>query len=234
MYSSSSEGTRISAPIGNAIRKAAVVDHLGLTQPDQAFMDDATQLLEKSGYRVDYYPPEQVTVDFYRHLPEHGYDLLVLRTHSTAVISRGGEDVKSISLFSNEPYSRDRYYDEQVAGRIGFAQYTDQSPMLFGITADFITKSMVGRFHDTVVLIMGCQGLVNDKAAQAFEEKGARTYFGWDGLVSAAYTDRATKALLRHLVVESSTPQDAVARTMDEVGPDPDNGSQLRVVGPQP
>ena len=34
---------------------------------------------------MDYYPGEQVTVDFYRTLPLRGYDVLILRVHSGIV-----------------------------------------------------------------------------------------------------------------------------------------------------
>src|SRR3546814_18382911 len=77
---------------------------------------------------------------------------------SSDVCSSDLESVQSVSLFTNEPYSRDLYYDEQVAGRVGFAYYQEGGPQFFGITAEFITESMEGKFDDTIVLGMGCQG----------------------------------------------------------------------------
>lgn len=214
-------------PAGDGTLKAAIVDQLQLTSPDPAFVTETTALLEGNGYQVKYYPGEDVTVDFYRTLPKSGYDLIILRAHSTAEISRGEEDVKSVSLFTNQPYSKVQYYDEQVAGRVGFASYKEGGPQYFGITSGFITDSMEGNFDGAVVLMMGCQGLVNEKAAEAFTNKGARNFIGWDGLVSADHTDEATQTLLRELVVSKATPQEAIARTMADVGPDPEFGSQL-------
>jgi len=212
---------------------AAIVDQLGATYPNPNFADAAAETLEQAGYAVDYYPPEQITVEFYRDLPQGDYDLIVLRTHSTAVITRGEEDVTSVSLFTNEPYSRDRYYDEQVAGRIGFAEYREGGPQYFGITAEFIESSMNGRFDGTTMVMMGCQGLLNDLAAEAFAEKGAGDYISWDGLVSADHTDTATLSLLHHLAVDNLPTGEAVAATMDEVGPDPSHGSQLLLHRPR-
>ncbi len=214
-------------PSGDGTPKAVIVDQLQLTSPNPEFVTDATALLEGNGYQVDYYPGEDVTVDLYRTLPKRGYDLVILRVHSTAEISRGEEAVKSISLFTNEAYNKIQYYEEQAAGRVGFASYKEGGPQYFGITSGFITDSMEGNFDGAVVLMMGCQGLVNEKAAEASTDKGARNFIGWDGLVSADHTDEATQMLLRELVVNKATPEDAIARTMTDVGPDPDFGSQL-------
>lgn len=206
---------------------AVIVDQLGSTQPNPEFVEATTETLELAGYVVDYVPPEAVTVELYRDLPKGGWDMIVLRTHSTAVISRGEEDVTSVSLFTNESYSRDRYYDEQLQGRIGFAEYLDGGPQYFGITAEFIKSSMRGDFGGATIVMMGCQGLLNEVAADAFIEKGAGDFISWNGLVSAVHTDEATGRLLRHLTVESRPAEAAVALTMDEVGPDPTYGSHL-------
>ena len=54
--------------------KAAIVDQLSLTYPNQTFIETATNTLKQAGYSVDYYPGEKVTVEFYRNLPTHGYE----------------------------------------------------------------------------------------------------------------------------------------------------------------
>ena len=44
--------------------KAAIVDQLSLTFPNQTFIETATNTLKQAGYTVDYYPGEKVTVEF--------------------------------------------------------------------------------------------------------------------------------------------------------------------------
>jgi len=212
---------------GDSVRRAVILDQLSLTARNPAFAQDATVTLEAAGYEVTYLEGEQVTVAAYRELPRGDYDLVILRTHSTAEGSRGEEDVTSVSLFTNEPYSEEEYREEQLQGRLGFAYYTEDGPRLFGITADFIRDSMEGDFDDAIVLGMGCQGLINQLAAEAFADKGASTFIGWDGLVSAQHTDAATQRLLEHIVADGTAPEQAVALTMSEVGVDPDYGSSL-------
>jgi hypothetical protein len=68
--------------------------------------------------------------------------------------------------------------------------------------------------------MMGCEGLNNTEMAEAFVEKGAKTYIGWNGSVSATHTDGATAQLLQHLVIEGETIKQAVANTIKEVRPD--------------
>jgi hypothetical protein len=207
--------------------RAAIVDQLDLTFANPGFVERTTELLESSGYQVDYFAGEQITVDFYRRLPAGGYDLVILRVHSTADVSRGEEDVTSVSLFTGQPYSQDLYYEEQLQGRVGFAQYTEDGPKFFGVTSDFVRYSMQGKFNNATIVMMGCQGFINDRGAEAFAERGARTFIGWDGLVTAKHTDTATEALLRQLVQEGMDAEEAVSLTMATIGPDPDYGSQL-------
>ena len=211
----------------DGVLTAAIVDQLELTVPNPEFVSNVTGLLEDNGYTVDYIPGADVTVDLYRDLPKHDYELIILRVHSTAEISRGESDVTSVSLFTGQLYSEDLYYEEQLSGAVGFAQYTADSPKLFGVTAEFVRNSMEGRFDDTVVLMMGCQGFINAEGAEAFADRGARTFIGWDGLVSAQHTDAASSQLLQYLIQDGIDTRDAIDLTMAELGPDPDFGSQL-------
>ena len=59
---------------------AAIIDPLSVNQPNQTFIDEAETLLENSGYTVDVYSWEIVTVNFYQILPSLGYDLIIVRT----------------------------------------------------------------------------------------------------------------------------------------------------------
>ena len=50
-------------------KTAAIVDQLGLTYPNPAFVQAATDILIQADYTVTYIPGEQVTVELYRNLP---------------------------------------------------------------------------------------------------------------------------------------------------------------------
>ena len=207
---------------------AAIVDQLSLTQPNPGFADRAAHTLMEAGYSVDYYPGEEITVDFYRNLPLGDYKLILLRNHSSVAQQTGG-----VGLFTSEPYSETRYVEEQRAGHFGRAHYYDGGAYYFAVHPKFIESSAGGRFDDTLVIMMGCQGLLKSNMAEALVDKGALAVIGWDGLVSAAHSDAATELLVRHLLADELTVGEAIAETMSEVGPDPAYGSSLLFYPPE-
>jgi hypothetical protein len=208
--------------------RAAIVDHLGLTQPNPAFTQTATELLEQAGYAVDYYPGEQVTVEFYRDLPAWGYELLILRVHS-ALGRVGDRPADWVTLFTSESYDKTSYRKDQTKQRLSKVSYYEGGPEYFGVMPGFIKSSAKGKFQGTTIIIMGCDGLKSDAMAEAFVQKGAKAVVAWDGLISPQHTDAATERLLQHLLKDGLTLQEAVAQTMTEVGPDPSYESVLRL-----
>jgi hypothetical protein len=206
--------------------RAAIVDQLSLTAPNAEFADDARALLEGAGYTVDYFPGEDIDVDFYRKLPAYGYKFIVFRVHADRLQAVWrGEQIDDVVLFSSEKYDRNRYVPDQAANRLVIANYINDPQDYFGVTPDFFDE--LGDFDDTTIIMMGCEGLVSERAAQAFVDKGASTYISWDETVSATHTDAATKRLLELMLVDQRDPAAAVAETMSELGPDPTFGSKL-------
>jgi hypothetical protein len=204
--------------------KAAIVDHLSRSHPNQAFVKECSEILKKAGYAVDYYKGEEVTIEFYRNLPALEYDLIVLRVHSAYI-----HKYLSLAMFTSEPYSKDRYFQEQVRNRVvrGFIEPFHQGdPDYLAITDKFVRYSMQGSFKNTTIIMMGCTG-IKKAMASAFSEKGAKAYIGWNGLVSAKHTDAATLQLLKHLLLERLTIAQSVSQTMKHVGYDPQHKSML-------
>ena len=214
----------------NPLLEAAIVDQLSLTFPNQTFIETVTNTLKGAGYAVDYYPSEQATVEFYRNLPIHGYKILILRVHSVADIFQGKQ---MVGFFTSELYSTTRYVYEQLTDQIGsLGYYPGDQTRYFGISQEFVKSSMNGRFDNTLVVMMGCNGLNNTSMAEAFIQKGAKVYVGWASSVSASYTDQATVHLLQHLIAEKQTIKQAVDNTIEEVGSDPTYNSQLTYYPP--
>jgi hypothetical protein len=211
--------------------KAAIVDQLALTFPNPDFVQQATSMLEEAGYTVDYYPGEQVTVDFYRDLATHHYEMVILRVHSGRLRSSDGTLTDDVVLFTGETYTRERYAEERNAELLMKARYfvSDPPSYFFGIPAGFVESRMKGNFDGATVILMGCDGLRSNKMAEAFVRKGAAAFISWDAHVSADYTDTATERVLHYLLIDKRTPSEAVAQTMAEVGPDPSYGSKMVV-----
>jgi hypothetical protein len=200
--------------------KAAIVDHLSLTCPNQTFIEAATSTLKKAGYTVDYYPGEKVNVEFYRNLPTHYYALIILRVHSGLQV---GDD-PPVVFFTSEPYSKTKYIYEQLTDQVWEGQLGTgfiEGQTYFGISPEFVEKGMSGRFEDTAIVMMGCNGLTYTDMAGAFIQRGAKVYISWSESVLAGHTDQATTQLLKHLLTGKQTIEQAVTETMKEVGPDP-------------
>jgi flagellar basal body-associated protein FliL len=223
--------------------RAAIVDQLGLNEPNPEFVQTATSVLEQAGYTVDYYPPEQVTVDFYRQLPKQNYVLIIFRVH----IARFDEKSLTMEdpvrrqalldafangafLFTSEQYDKTKYPEDREKLRLFQVRNLTGSgdTRYFGITPRFI-PAMQGTFDKTVIVLMGCDGLLFDGTAQAFIDKGASAVIGWDSLVSAAHTDMATQTLLQKLISERLSLGEAVKRTMSEVGSEPGYDNTLKL-----
>ena len=174
---------------------------------------------------------EQVTVVFYRDLPTHGYDIILLRVHSGTtyeVDETTGQrtDTGYVSLFTGEPLE---YPLPQYVGLSKMRYYTD-APPLIGIRPSFVEESMRGSFDDAVVIMMGCDGLRARPIAEAFLDKGASAFVGWSKPVLASHTDAATERLLENLLLEGLTVEDAVSQTAADVGPGPFRDAELRIL----
>lgn len=201
--------------------KAAIVDQLSGTFPNPSFNDNAKTILVSAGYTVDYYGPDQVTVDFFRNLPSKGYGLVIIRAHSTGW-ARFGDPV---AIFTSEPYSRDKYMLEQLSDSVSSGLLANNQAY-FVVTSNFVRKSMQGEFPKSIIVMMGCTGLITSEMAQAFVARGASVYISWDNSVTVDRTDEATTALL-HSLASGKNVEEAVNAAMSKVGTDPVFSSHL-------
>ena len=206
--------------------RAAIVDQLYNLQPNEAFIAEVTSELEQYGFAVDLHQGNNITVDFYRELATHGYKLIIFRAHS-GLLGGGDFVIPKTVLFTNEVYSPDRYPTEQTFGRLLMGGPGPGQPILFGITASFVTRSMKGEFDDTAIIVMGCGGIYLEDLAKAFVDKGASVYLAWDASVLLPYVDDATLYLIGQLCSENTTVEEAVDRTMRVKGLDPEWKAEL-------
>jgi len=208
--------------------KAAIIDQLSLSIPNQTFVDTSRTILEEAGYTVDYYKGEKVTVDFYRNLATHGYSLIILRVHSAL----GSTNNPPLALFTSEIYTTTKYISEQWNDQVTRVFFNSEiykdSNYYFGVLPDFIKQRMNGKFDNTVIIMMGCDGITylggNYRyvgMAKAFIERGAKVYISWSGPVLGSYSDEATINLLQNLIKEKQTIRKAIENTMMKIGSDP-------------
>jgi hypothetical protein len=215
---------------------AVVVDQLGLDFPNPDFVAEATNLLEQAGYGVTYVPYDQVTIDFFRSLPAKGYDLVLLRAHSSARVSdASGEVIQDyVFLSTGEPFDDTRHREELRTRRVGGFKPDTGSELVFVATMDFFRHSSVGNFEHALVVMMGCDGMHSPALARALLDRGAAHVVGWNASVSSTHTDRATLHLLRAFLTDGRSVLEALEETRTVVGPDPHHGSELVLMSASP
>jgi hypothetical protein len=202
--------------------KAAIIDQLGSSQltpssryPNQTFIETATELLYKRFSVVDYYS-DNATVEQYKLLASAGYKLIVWREHSALDLNS-----KYIAISTSETNSS-KNYDQYPNDELTLCNITGDPNYYFAITPKFITEVMSGRFEDTVIILMSCNGLKPGyyKTAQAFEEKGAKVFISWDGWINSSKNDNAITLLLRYLIDEDDTISEAVGKILPQYSPE--------------
>jgi hypothetical protein len=191
--------------------KAAIIDHLSISDPSPGFIEEAEEILRTANFTVDYYPRDQVTIDFYKKLAALDYGLIIFRVHS-------GREPTTF-FFSGETYSTNEYVPEQLTDQVRQGQLPDETLTYFSINPRFVKYSMKGSFYKTVIIAMGCASLRITDMAEAFVKKGASVYMGWNASIYSIHGDFVTLGVIRHLLLENQTVTEAVNAAMEEIGP---------------
>ena len=213
--------------------KAAIIDQLGSSELDpavryenQTFIESAEQLLYKRFSIVDYYS-DNATVAEYSKLASAGYKLILWRAHSA-------EDLSSdyIAISSTDKYPSINY-EQYPDGSLTLCNITGDPTLYFAITPTFIEQVMTGRFQDTVIVLMSCNGLEPGylKTAQALEAKGAKVIISWNNWIGTSDNDYATSLLLQYLINDNDTVSAAVGKI--PVSSSPEYGYTQLLYDPQ-
>ena len=205
--------------------EVVIVDQLDGSHPNQSFREQIADLMDVHGLQVDYYGHDSVTVDLFRNLLRNEYRLIILRVHAATGFAAG--QPSRLALFTGEPYSKNEYIWEQINNQVERVRVNPESDSYFGIYESFVSDVMKSNCTNATIVMMGCDGLTHTEMADAFIEKGARVYVGWEGMVSADYVDRATTAFLTSYMENNMNVDAAIDHVMDTIGPDPAFGSEL-------
>lgn len=194
--------------------KAAIVDQLSsywlssdVRFPNQTFVDTATELLYRFFPKVDYYS-NNATVENYRNLPSQGYRLILWRAHSALDL-----ESKYIAICTSERESSANYDQYLENEQLTLCNITDPN-LYFGITPKFMGECMSGRFEDTVVVLMSCNGLKQgyEATAESFIQRGAKVFISWDGWILPSDNDNGITMLLSYLINDTNTIAEAVEK----------------------
>jgi hypothetical protein len=197
--------------------KAAIIDSLYIMDPNQDFLIKANQALSNSGFKVDMYVGDDVTVELFRVLPSLGYKLIILRAHTAYE--------PNLVAFFTGTYADSEYFTEQIMGWVRIGKV--EGKRFYAVTPSLIEEATgYAKFHGSIIIVDSCYGLNSTSMAKAFIHKGASAYIAWDKGVYSNYSDYATLELINHLL-NGKTVEQAVSLTTK----DPDFGSVLSYYG---
>ena len=211
-------------PSDNSV-KAALIDALYTTHPNEEFTESLNKTLRKAGFEVDIFQGTEVTVDFLKKLPKR-YKLIILRMHSGLATN------DQLYFFTAEPYSVGEYTQEQYFQLVKEAYATEDSQPVFAVNWGFIKRCMTQKFNGTLVIAMGCDGTLDSRIIEEFINQGAIGYIAWTGPVIISHSDEATLCLIQALYKEKLQLEDAVEKTNSQIGEDPEWGTILECYVP--
>lgn len=228
--------------------RAVIIDQLNDELPNAFFHQKATEYLETAGYKVDIVTTKDVTVDFYKNLPEMNYKIVVVRTHG-ADNSQGN----TVVLFTGEKYQEEKYITEQLFGQVTKAapilevaykpaddnesnwvivndtyRYLKSSALkeekaddaYFAISPKLVSDSMNGRFDGTIFVLGGCNTLTNPSLSNSLLKRGASAVIGWDNKVGNTDNDGAILFFLDSYLVQGLDIEKSLGKVKDVIDPE--------------
>lgn len=191
--------------------KAAIIDQLSSSHlssitcyVNQTFVENAKALLYQRFSKVDYYS-DNATIENYKNLASLNYKFIVWRAHSALDLN-----ARYIAVSSSEVFKPKKYEGYLENGQVTVCNISGE--YYFGITPKFVKECMGGRFEDTVIVFMSCNGLNPNytKTAETFSDKGVKVFISWDGWIEKADNDNAIALLLKYLIEDNRTISKAV------------------------
>lgn len=180
---------------------AIILDQLTIKKElvNSNFNSTCASILGSSGYNLQYYPGEDVTISFFKDLPAKSGKVIIIRAHSAI-----RDDTDWVDLFTSESFRDGKYVDLALSGQISKAKMYSFDDDYFAIGPTFVNSSMKGQFEDgSLIILMGCNSLNSTSMAKALVGRGARVVVGWTSWVDANYTDSYTLQLLQYLFAEN-------------------------------
>ena len=115
--------------------RAAIIDGIGVTKPNQEFIEGVKEVLEVAGLKVDVYEGADVTIDLLMKIG--GYGLLILRLHSAV-----DRECDFLYLFSAEKFNETEYEvrfskEEKMSGAVREG-VTFENESFFALRADLL------------------------------------------------------------------------------------------------
>jgi len=192
--------------------KAIIIDALSTSYPNNDLIEYMKKALEEKGFSVDILSGENVTVDnlqFKIFSIINDYQIIIFRVHG-GIIKNPKNYVGKVGIFTAEPYKPGKHTDLLYMGFLGIGiPFAEKDKKYFVITPLYVLSSNT-KFQRSIVYVSSCYSLSAPDMAEAFIDKGAKTYIGWTGLVDIYKADQALKLFIKEFIEENKTLCEAI------------------------
>jgi len=171
--------------------KALIYDPLYGTQTEANFTDSLEETLTGRGFSVEVYRGEEATVNRLQTL-NGDYNLMVFRVHS-------GVFEDEVWLFTGEEFDGSKHVGMQLVNEVHMARSPNDPRLFFAVGPRFV-KNRMGGFSPGLVVLMGCDGLGDERLANVFIDAEADAVVGWEGAVSLSCSDEAVLSFIRGML----------------------------------
>ncbi len=171
-------------------QKVILFDQLSSIETASNFPEEIGKRTESMGCKFEYYNESSATLERLGR-PPFGR-IVILRVHS-------GVFEEDVWLFSGENYSESRYVMEQLKGVVHMARCSSISKTVFAFSEVYVQENWQG-MKDSIVFLMGCEGLSDTGLAEVMVECGAVGVVGWDRDISVDVSDRVFLDLLDRMI----------------------------------
>lgn len=159
-----------------------------------------------SGFEIDYYSNQNATVAVLNNLTNYG--LVILATHG----SGGNSFLTGEIVDTNATAYKDSYKALLKANKLKISLNlviannggVKTRANVYGVKAAFISD-IAGTFPNSVILNNSCESTKSADLQNAFIGKGAKTYYGYDKIVSSGFCVTNADTLVKRLAKDMKT-----------------------------
>lgn len=188
-----------------------VYNQLSTVHSSINFTEEIRALTQKMKWSQVILNDSDVSVDRLKNAPDKR--IIVFRTHS-------GVFEGETWIFTGEEYQSSKHVIDQLKGLVHIARCSSTSQIVFATGESFFYENW-GELHDSLVILMGCDGGKNHGWGEKMVNRGAAGVIGWDGPVSLSESDEVVLEILGGL---------AEGRRLGEIIDECDSGSGVSVV----
>lgn len=167
------------------------------------------EIIDESVYRDTFtiLADEDASINSLKTLNEYG--MIILATHGI-----GGE-----WIVTGERVTTNNIHGLELAGGEAcvYVEYTSSQILekRYMINEQWINNYASGEMPNSIIINNSCESSKTTKLWNAFEKKGAKTYFGYNDAVTNKYINTVYQTLLHKLLLEGYTTESAFEITLD-------------------